>query len=122
MDQISITPLQADRIDELIAVARRVWHAHYPGIITVKQIDYMLERGYNRDVILNEMTRQGITWLSIAAGSGMIGFVSVGPYGDDAVKLHKLYLLQEYHGRGIGAWHWPLSSRWRRLPGCARWF
>jgi diamine N-acetyltransferase len=103
MDQITINPLHVDDIDELIAVARRAWRAHYPGIITVEQIDYMLERGYNRAVILDELARQGITWLAIADGAAMIGFVSIGPYGADAIKLHKLYLLPEYHGKGIGA-------------------
>jgi len=33
----------------------------------------------------------------------MIGLISVGPYGINTVKLHKLYLLPEYHGKGIGA-------------------
>lgn len=103
MHQITVNPLASDEIDELITVARRAWHAHYPGIISVEQIDYMLERGYNRAVILDEMTRQGITWLAIADDTAMIGFVSVGPYGADTLKLHKLYLLPEYHGKGIGA-------------------
>jgi GNAT superfamily N-acetyltransferase len=103
MHQITINPLRSDDIDELISVARRIWHAHYPGIISVQQIDYMLERGYNRAVILDEMARQGIAWLAITDDSTMIGFVSVGPHGADTIKLHKLYLLPEYHGKGIGA-------------------
>ena len=28
-----------------------IWRAHYPGIITPAQIDYMLERGYALDVL-----------------------------------------------------------------------
>jgi diamine N-acetyltransferase len=103
MDQITINPLHTDDIDELVAVAHRIWHAHYPGIITVEQIDYMLERGYNRATILDEMTRQGIIWLAIADGAALIGFVSIGPYEADTIKLHKLYLLPEYHGSGIGS-------------------
>lgn len=103
MSLIAIKPLQTDDIDELIAVARRVWHAHYPGIITTEQIDYMLERGYNRELILDEITHQGITWLAITDGAEMIGFVSIGPSGSDTLKLHKLYLLPEYQGKGIGA-------------------
>ena len=103
MNTIDITPLNPVAIDELIVVARRAWHAHYPGIISVEQIDYMLERGYTRQVIQNEMEKQGITWLSIYDGETMIGLVSVGPFGTDSLKLQKLYLLPEYHGRGIGA-------------------
>ena len=27
-------------------LAYQIWHHHYPGIISVEQIDYMLARGY----------------------------------------------------------------------------
>jgi GNAT superfamily N-acetyltransferase len=103
MDQVTITRLNQIDIDILIPLARRIWHAHYPGIITPEQIDYMLERGYTRQVILEEMNNQGVIWLAIKTGEVMIGFASVGPYAPGAMKLHKLYLLPEYHGAGIGA-------------------
>jgi ribosomal protein S18 acetylase RimI-like enzyme len=103
MDVISIIPLMPDDIDDLLPLAHSIWHAHYPGIITVEQIDYMLERGYTREVVQDEMECRGITWLKILDGAVMIGFVSVGPYGEGVMKLHKLYLLPGYHGQGIGA-------------------
>jgi GNAT superfamily N-acetyltransferase len=103
MDQVAITRLDENEIDTLIPLAYRIWHAHYPGIITPQQIDYMLARGYTRQVILDEMIHQGVIWLAIKAGGTMIGFASVGPYAPDTMKLHKLYLLPEHHGTGIGA-------------------
>ena len=103
MKQITFSPLEISDTDQIIDVAKRSWHAHYPGIITVEQIDYMLRLGYNRDVIMKEITEEGITWLSIMGGETMIGLISIGPYGTGIVKLHKLYLLPEYHGKGIGA-------------------
>jgi GNAT superfamily N-acetyltransferase len=33
----------------------------------------------------------------------MIGFASLGPYAPATMKLHKLYLLPDYHGKGVGA-------------------
>jgi diamine N-acetyltransferase len=103
MKQITFSLLKISDIDQLIDVAQRSWHAHYPGIITVEQIDYMLELGYNRAVITKEICEEGITWLSIMDGETIIGLISAGPYGADTIKLHKLYLLPEYHGKGIGA-------------------
>lgn len=103
MDRITIAPLADDDIDVLIPLARRIWHAHYPDIITVGQIDYMLDRGYTREIIREELMNQGVVWLTIRDESTMIGFASVGPYGERVMKLHKLYLLPEYHGRGIGS-------------------
>lgn len=103
MNQVTISPLDENEIDILIPLAYRIWHAHYPGIITSQQIDYMLERGYTRQVIMDEIANQGVIWLAIRTGAAMIGFASVGPYPPDRMKLHKLYLLPEYHGTGIGA-------------------
>lgn len=103
MDQIAITSVTESDIDLLIQLAYRIWHAHYPGIITSQQIDYMLERGYTRQVIMDEIANQGVIWLTIKNGTEMIGFASLGPYAPATMKLHKLYLLPEYHGTGIGA-------------------
>jgi len=103
MDQVTITRLDESDIDTLIPLARRIWHAHYPGIITPEQIDYMLERGYTRQVIMDEIANQGVIWLAIRDGDVMIGFVALGPYAPQTMKLHKLYLLPENHGAGIGA-------------------
>jgi GNAT superfamily N-acetyltransferase len=103
MDQITITRLTESDIDMLIPLAYRIWHAYYPDIITVEQIDYMLERGYTRQVILDEMNSQGVIWLAIKTGDVMIGFASLGPYAPGTMKLHKLYLLTDFHGAGIGA-------------------
>lgn len=103
MDPITFTALQPEDIAALLPLAHEIWHAHYPGIITVEQIDYMLARGYTRTVILDEIEHQGISWMIIRDGITMIGFISVGPYGDGIMKLHKLYLLPAYHGQGIGS-------------------
>jgi GNAT superfamily N-acetyltransferase len=102
MDPISITGLKETEIDTLIPLAHRIWHAHYPSIITVEQIDFMLARGYSREVILDEIKHRGVIWLTIRQGDAMIGFASLGPHGPKVIKLHKLYLLPEYHGSGVG--------------------
>ena len=37
-----ISPLHDADIGPVCALAREIWMQHYPGIITVKQIEYML--------------------------------------------------------------------------------
>jgi ribosomal protein S18 acetylase RimI-like enzyme len=92
----------ADDIPALISLARCIWHAHYPGIITVEQINYMLAQGYTVEKITAEMTTEDITWLKILDGTTMIGFAAFGPYGEKQIKLHKLYLDVDHHSQGIG--------------------
>jgi len=52
---ISITPLELCDIHRLIELAKRIWHACYPGIITIEQIDYMLAQGYTDKIIRTEI-------------------------------------------------------------------
>lgn len=103
MNHVTIRLMTEADIDVLLPLAHRIWHAHYPSIITVEQIEYMLAKGYTREVILDEMRNRGVTWQAIMSGEAMIGFAALGPHAPGTMKLHKLYLLPEHHGTGIGA-------------------
>jgi ribosomal protein S18 acetylase RimI-like enzyme len=87
-------------ISELAGV---IWRACYPGIITSAQIDYMLARMYSLDVLREEIRSQGIRYDQLLVNGKPAGFASYGPTSEPGVvKLHKLYLLPELHGRGLG--------------------
>ena len=88
-------------ISELAGV---IWRACYPGIITMEQIDYMLARMYALDVLRDEIRSQGIRYDRLLLDGKLAGFASYGPTSEPGVmKLHKLYLLPELHGRGLGS-------------------
>lgn len=42
-----IHALDEQDIPALIELARAIWYAHYPSIITVEQIEYMLGQRYS---------------------------------------------------------------------------
>src|SRR5262249_36981939 len=48
---IVIARARREDLPEVQRLAHAIWHAHYPGIITPAQIDYMLERGYSLDAL-----------------------------------------------------------------------
>ena len=80
-----------------------IWRACYPGIITRAQIDYMLARMYSLDTLRDEIRSQGIRYDILLVDGKPAGFASYGPAaGPGVMKLHKLYLLPELHGRGLG--------------------
>ena len=88
-------------ISELAGV---IWRACYPGIITHAQIDFMLSWMYAPDLMREEIRSQGIHYDVIFVDGKMVGFASYGPTSEPGVmKLHKLYLLLELHGRGLGS-------------------
>jgi hypothetical protein len=47
-------------------LAGRVWRAHYPGIISAEQIEYMLAQRY-RPVLVKQFIARGDVWLAARA-------------------------------------------------------
>jgi len=98
---VRATEADLPAISELAGV---IWRACYPGIITMEQIDYMLAKMYAPGVLRDEIRSQGIRYDCLFVVGKMAGFASYGPASEPGVtKLHKLYLLPELHGRGLGS-------------------
>jgi len=101
---VEIIPAAETDLPTVSQLAGVIWRACYPGIITRAQIDYMLERMYALDVMRDEIRSQGIRYELLFADGRPVGFASYGPASEPGVfKLHKLYLLPELHGCGMGS-------------------
>ena len=86
------------------ALAHAIWHAHYPGIITVAQIDYMLARSYSPEVLSAEIAGDRVEYYLLDADGAAAGYASIGPTDQPGeFKLHKIYLRPAWHGRGLGS-------------------
>lgn len=97
-----ILPAGEEHLPALAELAGVIWRQHYPGIISLEQIDYMLGKMYALDVLRAEL-RQGIHFFRLLADGRFAGFASLGPAAIAGVmKLHKCYLLPALHGRGLG--------------------
>jgi ribosomal protein S18 acetylase RimI-like enzyme len=102
MSNVTFIRAAPNDIPLLQELARAIWRAHFPGIISVEQIDYMLDRMYATEVIEKEM-RAGTCWELIHDDAEPVGFLS---YSHDLaaaqLKLHKLYVQVKRHGQGLG--------------------
>lgn len=84
-------------------LAHRIWHRHYPGIISVEQIGYMLENGYATGVLAHFLTAPGAGLVLARIDDDPVGFAAwYRPAEPATTKLDKLYVLQECQGKGIG--------------------
>jgi len=89
------------RVAELAGV---IWRKHYPGIITPEQIEYMLGLGYSREALRRFIVEEGAGLDLAYVANRLAGFAAyyrVDPH--DELKLDKLYVHQDYHGRGVGS-------------------
>jgi diamine N-acetyltransferase len=97
---VKILPAEPKHAAEIARLAGIVWRAHYPGIISREQIEYMLSKMYDLDVMRREMA-EGITYLRALEGDQLVGFAAYGPEASE-VKLHKLYVDPLHQRSGIG--------------------
>lgn len=96
---IVATPENAATIKTL---ADEIWNAHYLGIISQQQIDYMLANRYSPEKIKSEISA-GINYYLILLQEILIGFISIEKNPDSTHFLHKFYLKKQSSGLGIGS-------------------
>jgi diamine N-acetyltransferase len=100
---IELKRASRDQLRDVQRLAGVIWRAHYPGIITHDQIDYMLERGYALPVLegLLDGYDRGLE-LAMVDGE-LAGFAAWYVTDDPAeAKLDKLYVLQSRQRLGLG--------------------
>jgi len=90
------TPTEHARLSEL---AHAIWHEHYPGIISVAQIDYMLAHGYSAATLAAEQDA-GTRFVLAYLENTPIGLAATTPAGPEA-WLDKLYVHACARGEGV---------------------
>lgn len=101
MAEIIIARLRDDEADALAELARGIWRAHYPGIISPAQIEYMLEQRY-RPILVRQFLARGDLWLAARAEDELVGFAHGHPLQAGDFKLDKLYVRGDLQRHGIG--------------------
>ena len=105
----------------IVELAGVIWRACYPAIISHAQIDYMLARMYALGTLSEEIRSQSVRYDLLLVDGKPAGFASYGPASEPgAMKLHKLYLLPELHGRGLGGQLLQHCEREARAGGASR--
>ena len=94
------TPGELKRVRK---IADEVWPETYRDIITPEQIRYMMEMMYSVPVMEKELFSGVFFDLCLVDGEDA-GYTSFSACPDEpgTAKLHKVYLLERFHGQGIG--------------------
>lgn len=61
----------------------------------------MLKMMYSESVLANDMMR-GVEFYILNVGTADAGFAAIERSGPNSYKLHKIYLSQQLHGKGLG--------------------
>ena len=84
-------------------LAEKSWKSSYQEILSTEQIDYMLQNMYSAEEILSHFKNPNYHYFIIednGVPAGFIGFEN--HYEDKTTKLHRIYLLNDFKGKGLG--------------------
>ena len=98
-----ITKAVAQDIPLIQDVASQSWRKHYPGILSNEQIEYMLEQMYSETELKNHFENPNYHYYLLSDDENFLGIMGFeNHYQKDTTKLHRIYLLEEAKGKGVG--------------------
>jgi len=92
--------------DQLVIVqelAHAIWPDTYGAILSQEQLDYMMDMMYSIESLEEQLEKQKI-FLLVKKDNHFIGFASyeLNVENSNKTKIHKLYVLPQIQGKGIG--------------------
>ncbi|UJP04446.1 MAG: GNAT family N-acetyltransferase [Nitrosomonas sp.] len=102
--QPQVLPLAITDTMAVSRLANTIWRHHYSGIISERQIDYMLQQRYRPELIRVQLPSTDIWWRKLLLNDEIIGFSCYVRTAQPAVfKIDKLYIHCDHHRKGYGA-------------------
>lgn len=101
--QLLVKKVGATAIPVIQNLANITWPVTYGEIITPQQLDYMMELLYSRAALQKQMDK-GDLFVIVYDDERPVAFASYSAKETDAgiYKLHKIYILPNQQGKGIG--------------------
>jgi len=100
--QPSLERLTAADVNAVSALARVVWQATYPSLISQAQIDAMLADRYAPQRIREQLDDPRQAWWAAKQNHTLVGFAHA-MLDESGCKLDKLYAHPDHQRHGIGA-------------------
>src|ERR1044072_3452153 len=101
MADIIIREATKNDIEIIQQLTYAIWPVTYGSILSADQLNYMLELIYSKTSLQNQM-HEGHHFLIVEDDRTPVAFADYGLLKDDVYKLHKIYVLQNQQGKGIG--------------------
>jgi diamine N-acetyltransferase len=85
-------------------LAYQIWPSAYGEILCEEQLDFMLDKFYDINALEKQMLEDNQVFLLIEDNLQFLGFCSyeLNYENTQNTKLHKLYVLPETQGKGVG--------------------
>lgn len=101
---IAILEATSKDIKTIQDIAYTTWPLTYGEILSLEQLQYMLDLFYSVDALNKQMVEKEQLFYLIQENELVIGFIGIehNYQNKTFTKIHKIYLLPETQGKGIG--------------------
>jgi len=101
---ITISEATTEDIKVIQEITYKTWPITYGKILSKTQLDYMLDLFYSDEALNDQFEKKEQLFYLISEDEATLGFIGIEHnYKDqDVTKIHKIYLLPETQGKGIG--------------------
>lgn len=100
--QISALDSDAEQLQSVAFLAKRIWQQHFTPIIGAQQVAYMLDK-YQSATAIGEQIAQGVEYFVIQSSHLPVGYMAlIENRVEGRMMLSKLYVAEECRGKGFG--------------------
>jgi diamine N-acetyltransferase len=94
--------LTKDQIGVLAVLADEIWHEHFIKILSIKQIDYMVEKFQSAPAMKEQIENQNYQYFFLEEKGSPIGYIGF-KVDENKLFLSKIYILKKHRGSGYAS-------------------
>ena len=100
---LQLIQIGKEKLNSIRELAYKIWPDAYDEILSMEQLNYMLDNFYSLESLENQMDKGQVIELLLEENN-KVGFVAyeLNCNETDLLKIHKIYLLPETQGKGFG--------------------
>lgn len=98
---IAYQKVEKQNIKELASLAYAIWHEYWTCLLSLEQIDYMVENFQSEHAIKSQIENENYTYYFIVDDGKKVGYFGISDK-EEYLFLSKLYIKKEYRHKGIG--------------------
>lgn len=91
-----------NEIEQLVLIARDIWVEYYSDIISIDQIEYMLEKFQSEKAIIDQIENEEYEYYEITKDDDILGYFAIKPE-NTKLLISKLYIKKENRGYGFSS-------------------
>ena len=85
----------------LAELASEIWHEYWNGVLSDKQIDYMLDKFQSEKAMTNQIKNENYTYFYLICNNQKAGYIALSKK-QDYLFLSKIYIKREFRHKGFG--------------------